>query len=52
MRKVFYDLPKIERVSCSDPSFNILLDTIKKETGVETISYTTGPKRGEIVWRI
>ncbi len=52
VRKVFYDLPKIERVSCSDPSFNILLDTIKKETGVETISYTTGPKRGEIVWRI
>ncbi len=51
-KKVFYDFPKIERVSCSDPSFSILLDIIKKETGVENISYTTGPKRGEIVWRI
>ena len=48
--KVFYDFAKIERVSTDDLSFMRLLDVIRKDTGVENISFTTGPKRGEIVW--
>ena len=48
--KVFYDFEKINSVSTNDPSFSNLLEVIKSHTGVENISFTTGPKRGEIVW--
>ena len=48
--KVFYDFAKIESVSIDDLSFVGLLDVIRKITGVNNISFTTGPKRGEIVW--
>ena len=48
--KVFYDFAKIENVSTDDLSFMNLLEVIKKVTGVDNISFTTGPKRGEIVW--
>lgn len=33
-----------------DQSFKELLETIKIKTKVKNISYTTGPKRGQIVW--
>ena len=48
--KVFYDFAKIESVSTDDLSFAGLLNVIRKTTGVDNISFTTGPKRGEIVW--
>jgi len=48
--KVFYDFAKINSVSTNDLSFSNLLEVIKSHTGVENISFTTGPKRGEIVW--
>ena len=47
-----YSLPKINEVSTFDIGFNELLNVIKDQTGVKTMSYTTGPKRGEIVWKI
>ena len=47
-----YNLPKINEVNTFDIGFNELLDVIKSQTGVKQISYTTGPKRGEIVWKI
>ena len=47
-----YCLPKIKEVKTSDVGFNELLSVIKSQTGIKTISYTTGPKRGEIVWNI
>jgi hypothetical protein len=33
-----------------DEGFIELVSVIKTHTGVKQISYTTGPKRGEIVW--
>ena len=48
--KVFYDFTKIENVSTDDLSFMNLLDVIRKSTGVDNISFTTGPRRGQIVW--
>ena len=42
--------PKINDVDTSDLGFAELLNTIKLHTGIKQISYTTGPKRGEIVW--
>ena len=42
--------PKINEVNTSDLGFAELLNTIKLHTGIKQISYTTGPKRGEIVW--
>jgi adenylosuccinate synthase len=42
--------PKINDVNTSDLGFVELLNTIKLQTGIKQISYTTGPKRGEIVW--
>lgn len=47
-----YSIPKINEVNTFDIGFNELLNVIKNQTGVKTISYTTGPKRGEIVWKI
>ena len=45
-----YSIPKINSVGLYDIGFAELLSVIKKHTGVKQISYTTGPKRGEIVW--
>lgn len=45
-----YRLSKIKDVNASDDGFADLLNTIKMHTGIKQISYTTGPKRGEIVW--
>jgi adenylosuccinate synthase len=43
-------LPKINDVCLEDEGFKELLSTVKKNTGVNLVSFTTGPKRGEIVW--
>ena len=53
--KIYYqnkliDIPGINRVNTNDESFKTLLELIKNKTGINKISYTTGPKRGEIVW--
>ena len=45
-----YSLTKINSVSSFDPGFAELLKQIEIHTGIKQISYTTGPKRGEIVW--
>ena len=45
-----YSLSKINTVSTSDQGFKELLSQIETHTGVKQISYTTGPKRGEVVW--
>ena len=45
-----YSLSKINDVKLSDPGFMELISIIEKHTGVKQISFTTGPKRGEIVW--
>ena len=44
------DFAKINSVSANDIGFSNLLEAIKSYAGVENISFTTGPKRGEIVW--
>lgn len=44
------EISKIDHVSLEDKSFVELLETIKTKTGVNKVSFTTGPKRGEIVW--
>ena len=41
---------KIKEPSLEDPSFISLLIFIKEETNANTISFTTGPNRGEIIW--
>ena len=40
----------INKPSLQDPSFISLLDFIKEEASAKTISFTTGPNRGEIIW--
>ena len=45
-----YSLSKINAVSAFDTGFIELLRQIETHTGIKQISYTTGPKRGEIVW--
>ena len=49
-KKNLIQISKINRVSIEDKSFVNLLEVIKDKTGVNRISFTTGPKRGEIVW--
>ena len=49
-KKQLESIPKINDVSLDDKSFVELLNVIKEKTGVNNISFTTGPKRGEIVW--
>ena len=46
----FHRTPKINNVTNADEGFLNLLDKITEYTGVKNISFTTGPKRGEIVW--
>ncbi len=48
--KKLESISKINHVSIEDESFVELLNIIKQKTGVNTVSFTTGPKRGEIVW--
>jgi adenylosuccinate synthase len=43
-------IPKINDVSLDDKAFVELLNVIKDKTDVNVMSFTTGPKRGEIVW--
>ena len=45
-----YRLPRINSVNRNDPGFSELLKVIKTHTGVKHISYTTGPRRGQVVW--
>lgn len=45
-----HSIPRINTVSLNDLGFNELINTIEFHTQVRNISYTTGPKRGEIVW--
>jgi adenylosuccinate synthase len=45
-----YSMTRINSVKTTDPGFKELLNTIEIHTGVKRISFTTGPKRGEIVW--
>tara|TARA_B100001057_G_scaffold493445_1_gene587869 strand:- start:7 stop:1260 length:1254 start_codon:yes stop_codon:yes gene_type:complete len=48
--KELEEISKINDVSLDDKSFVELLNIIKDKTGIDTLSFTTGPKRGEIVW--
>ena len=48
--KDLLSLSKINEVSITDSSFVELLELITEKTGVNKLSFTTGPKRGEIVW--
>jgi len=41
----------INEVDHNDEPFKNLLMLIQNKTKVKDISYTTGPKRGEIVWK-
>ena len=45
-----YLLSKINSVRYFDTGFSELLKQIEMHTGINKISYTTGPRRGEIVW--
>ena len=49
-KKELESISKISSVSIEDDAFVDLLNVIKIKTGVDTVSFTTGPKRGEIVW--
>ena len=49
-KKELIPISKINDVSLEDNSFVELLDVIKDKTGINVVSFTTGPKRGEIVW--
>tara|TARA_B100000212_G_scaffold342354_1_gene329035 strand:+ start:2736 stop:3986 length:1251 start_codon:yes stop_codon:yes gene_type:complete len=49
-KKELESISKINSVSLEDKAFVDLLNIIKSKTGVNTVSFTTGPKRGEIVW--
>ncbi len=44
------EISKVNHVSLEDKSFIELLEIIKTKTGIKKVSFTTGPKRGEIVW--
>ena len=49
-KKNLMQISKINSVSKEDESFNKLLNVIKDTTGINKVSFTTGPQRGEIVW--
>ena len=51
-KKELESISKINNVSLDDKAFLELLMTIKDKTGVNNISFTTGPKRGEVVWNV
>ena len=51
-KKGLESISKINNVSLEDKAFLELLMTIKDKTGVNTVSFTTGPKRGEVVWNV
>jgi adenylosuccinate synthase len=50
--KQLLKIPKINSVSLLDESFKNILTFIKKATGVKNITFTSGPKRGEIQWNV
>ena len=45
-----YVISKVNSVSLEDEGFKLLLEYLQRSTGINKISFTTGPKRGEIVW--
>jgi adenylosuccinate synthase len=45
-------ISRINSVSISDSSFKNILTLIKKLTGVKQITFTKGPRRGQIEWNI
>jgi len=45
-----YKMTKIRSVDINDVGFDELLNTIKLHTEINKISFTTGPRRGDIVW--
>ena len=45
-----YSIRKVNAVSIEDNGFKLLLEYLERSTGINKISFTTGPKRGEIVW--
>lgn len=49
-RNEFIVLPSFNLVDNSDPAFVELQNFVKDKTGVNVMHFTTGPKRGEIVW--
>ena len=49
-KKNLIQISKINSVSKEDESFNKLLNVIKDTTGINKVSFATGPLRGEIVW--
>lgn len=49
--KKLVKIQSINEVNHNDEPFKNLLMLIQNKTGVKDISYTTGPKRGEIVWK-
>ena len=51
-KKELESISKINSVSLEDSAFVDLLNIIKEKTGVNNVSFTTGPKRGEIVWNV
>lgn len=46
-----FALPKINDVCTKDEGFKELLSAVENATDVNLISFTTGPKRGEIIWK-
>ena len=49
--KKLIKIQSINEVDHNSEPFKNLLMLVKNKTGVKGISYTTGPKRGEIVWK-
>tara|TARA_Y100000592_G_C5470119_1_gene318961 strand:+ start:1060 stop:2259 length:1200 start_codon:yes stop_codon:yes gene_type:complete len=47
-----HNISKINDVTLNDESFINLLKIIKVKTGINNISYTTGPNRGQIKWDV
>ena len=49
---MFFKTPKINNVVIEDEGFKTLISNISIHTGVDNISFTTGPKRGEVVRKL
>ncbi len=49
-KKNLIQIARINDVSLDDESFRKLLSTVKDVTGINKVSFTTGPLRGQIVW--
>lgn len=49
--KNYYIIPKINDINENDEGFNSLISLIKEKTKINKISYTTGPNRGQIIFK-